>query len=470
MKDLRGVLWVVSHSMLKILPGVILLLLLMNTFFVSPVESVGSIVYVDGVSGNDSSGNGNLATPFRTVQKALQVACCGIKIIILAGDYPENITMNKQVTIEAQGGLVRIGTVPDTGFEITSLPATDTDGNYTLEWTCSGLCPSNYNIQEDSDTNFNSPTNYLYYETNIGQPQSYDFTNKPNGTYCYRIVGSGLMSVPACVDVLIQNKPSFTGTVNSDGTITLDWTYDWFCNGFASTSDGYELEESTESDTGFVKVYGTAFTSSSDHESPKSYTTSSKSPGTYYYRVRAYDNSCGGYTSYSNIVQAEVTTPSQTRQVKITNQVGSQRLNQVVQVKIIPVGSTYSSDDLLTDDLPTCWDLPGDAIDPGESSTFDITIGSNYWAFIGMGIWGNELEDEGLVCGNNFPFYKTRFFTEYIGGPLYWVWVEVFVEGHTSGVWEWTITGSYLDGNLSITPAGNQVIPFALTNSNPVVF
>lgn len=66
-------------------------------------------IYVDGVSGNDSTGTGALASPYKTVRKALQVADNGDRIIIRAGTYPENITVNKRLTIEAQGGLVRIG-------------------------------------------------------------------------------------------------------------------------------------------------------------------------------------------------------------------------------------------------------------------------------------------------------------------------------------------------------------------------
>ena len=66
-------------------------------------------VYVDGVSGNDLQGDGSVANPYKTVQKAIEMARDGDTINILVGEYPENVTCNKQVTIEAQGGLVRIG-------------------------------------------------------------------------------------------------------------------------------------------------------------------------------------------------------------------------------------------------------------------------------------------------------------------------------------------------------------------------
>ncbi len=75
-----------------------------------PIIATGATIYVDGVRGSDDvSGNGSELNPYKTVQKALHVAGNGDRIIILAGTYLENITMNKQVTIRAQGGLVRIG-------------------------------------------------------------------------------------------------------------------------------------------------------------------------------------------------------------------------------------------------------------------------------------------------------------------------------------------------------------------------
>ena len=70
---------------------------------------VPAVLYVDGVNGDDQQGNGSQSKPYKTVQKAIEMARDGGTIIILAGNYPENITFNKQLRIEAQGGLVRIG-------------------------------------------------------------------------------------------------------------------------------------------------------------------------------------------------------------------------------------------------------------------------------------------------------------------------------------------------------------------------
>jgi len=48
---------------------------------------------------------------------------------------------------------------------------------------------------EDKDTSFSNPTAYTSYDTT--SPYTYDFTNKPNGTYCYRVNSSA----PQCVTV-----------------------------------------------------------------------------------------------------------------------------------------------------------------------------------------------------------------------------------------------------------------------------
>ena len=66
-------------------------------------------IYVDGMTGNDLVGVGTRTSPFKTIQKALQAANAGDRIIIMAGDYPENVRIDKQVRIEVRGGRARIG-------------------------------------------------------------------------------------------------------------------------------------------------------------------------------------------------------------------------------------------------------------------------------------------------------------------------------------------------------------------------
>jgi len=55
-------------------------------------------IHVSALSGNDTTGNGNLLTPYATITKALSVASGGL-IIVHPGTYTENPTSNVVVTI-----------------------------------------------------------------------------------------------------------------------------------------------------------------------------------------------------------------------------------------------------------------------------------------------------------------------------------------------------------------------------------
>ncbi len=152
------------------------------------------------------------------------------------------------------------------------------------------------------------------------------------------------------------------------------------------------------------------------------------------------------------------------RQISITNQMGTHRLEQIVQVKIIPIGSVYTTDDMLTPDTQTCWNLPGEAVNRGQSRTFDVNIGNDYLVFIGIGIWETDFVTG--ICPSSNPWIKTRFFTA-TDFTLYWPWVEVQVTDHFSDTWNWIITGSYLSGDLLLLPDGSPPIPFQVTNYDP---
>jgi len=252
--------------------------------------------------------------------------------------------------------------------------------------------------------------------------------------------------------------PDLAAAAVSGSDITLTWTYTW--PQFASNVDAYLLEESTTSaSTGFTLiqtytgVYG---------QSPYSVTLN-RSPGTYYYRVRARTGLWT--TAYSQVRSATVS--AQTRQLRIINNATSGLfLANVAQVKVIPPNGTFTaSNDLLAADN-LCYALPGDYLSPGESQTFDITVGDDYWVLIGMGRWELDLTD--LVCPNNsYPWWKRRWFTD-VNWNNWYVWVAVTVTQHTSGTWDWTVSGSYLNGTLVVTPSGNQSIPFQVTASDPI--
>jgi hypothetical protein len=93
--------------------------------------------------------------------------------------------------------------------------------------------------------------------------------------------------------------PTVSGT-----SITLSWTYTW--GPLGSTNDAYCLEQSTTSaTTGFTEIatYATRTTPYS--------VTLTRSAGTYWYRVRA--NTGNGYTDYSTVRSAQVSTISATK-------------------------------------------------------------------------------------------------------------------------------------------------------------
>jgi len=54
-------------------------------------------------------GDGRQPQPYKTIGKAADEASTGNTIVVLAGSYNEQITINKELRIEAQGGPVRIG-------------------------------------------------------------------------------------------------------------------------------------------------------------------------------------------------------------------------------------------------------------------------------------------------------------------------------------------------------------------------
>ncbi len=251
----------------------------------------------------------------------------------------------------------------DNGFSttitITSLPTTDDDGNYILQWTTTGLAATPWTIQEDSNISFNNPTVYTSWDSS--PPYTHSFTNKSNGTYCYRVglSSSGPFSQPRCV---IVNVP-----------------------------------------------------------------------------------------------------PVQPRQVTIVNSLtAGLNLTQVVQVKVSSINS-FSRSDLLTDDPARCIALPGEAINRGGSRTFNITSGSNYYVFIGIGVW--DLDN--FFCSLGYNWFKRRYFTD-INFYTWYVWVIVQVTGHNDGNWQWTISGSYLNGSLVVTPANSSPIYFNVTSGNPI--
>lgn len=229
--------------------------------------------------------------------------------------------------------------------------------------------------------------------------------------------------------VTVRKAPVLSGPVTSTGDFSLTWTYAWG-SGLASNADGYQLEESTASATsGFVRILNTASQTSADRQSPKTF-GAIRPPGTCWYRVRAYE--LGTFSGWSDVWQVRVTV--EPRRITLINTVSpSLNLDQIVQVKVSTSGNFGRADLLTADQALGCMDLPGASIDPQESRAFDISIGSDYQVFIGIGVWD--------PCDSGPGWFKRRFFTD-PDFNVWYVWTIVKVTGHSGGDWRWRIGGS----------------------------
>ncbi len=151
------------------------------------------------------------------------------------------------------------------------------------------------------------------------------------------------------------------------------------------------------------------------------------------------------------------------RKLILKNQMSSSlNIHDIVQIKVASTESgVFTRTDELTNDPARCLYLPGESVKPGQSYSFDVSQ-KDYYVFIGIGIW----DMDNFSCSSSRPFFKRTFFTDYQWNT-YHVWVVVKVTGH-QGEWAWTISGSYLNGTLKVTPAGNTGIPFNVTDGDPI--
>ncbi|MBK8975103.1 MAG: hypothetical protein IPM29_04210 [Planctomycetes bacterium] len=66
-------------------------------------------------TGSDVTGDGSASSPFRTVQRGLDVVSTGGLVRVLPGDYPQPLTVSRSVTIEGFGGRPRLGPLATPG-------------------------------------------------------------------------------------------------------------------------------------------------------------------------------------------------------------------------------------------------------------------------------------------------------------------------------------------------------------------
>jgi hypothetical protein len=99
------------------------------------------------------------------------------------------------------------------------------------------------------------------------------------------------------------NAPTISAPAASDGSFTVTMNYDWNTL-LTSSSDRYELEESTKSSSsGFTQIENSGL-----GNRPQPYEVSlTRSSGTYYYRARVYDRFA--FSDYSNVISVNVSAP-----------------------------------------------------------------------------------------------------------------------------------------------------------------
>ena len=200
-------------------------------------------------------------------------------------------------------------------------------------------------------------------------------------------------------------------------------------------------------------------------------------PGQHTVTLRAIPSNCtvSGQNPRTVVVTAGQTTqvnfsvtvqqvpPPNPRRLVIKNQMSSSlNIHDIVQIKIASTESgVFTRTDMLTDDPARCLRYPGKSVQPGQEFSFDVSQ-KDYYVYIGIGIW--DMDNFG--CNYSTPFFKRTFFTDYQWNTRH-VWVVVRVTGH-EGEWNWNVSGSYLNGSLRVTPAGNAGISFNVTDANPI--
>ncbi|MFA5771744.1 MAG: hypothetical protein WC974_03330, partial [Thermoplasmata archaeon] len=151
---------------------------------------------------------------------------------------------------------------------ITTVAYTDTDGNYTINWSASNYV-TNYIIYENGAAIYNG-TNTI---------RTYAFTNKLDGTYTYIVAAwnangtsANSTSVAIIVDIaMFPSAPSITTTAytDTDANYSINWTASNYVTNYVIYENGAEIFNGTNTTLSY------AFTNKLD--------------GTYTYAVKAWN-------------------------------------------------------------------------------------------------------------------------------------------------------------------------------------
>ncbi|HET6630264.1 MAG TPA: hypothetical protein VFG91_10860 [Woeseiaceae bacterium] len=200
---------------------------------------------------------------------------------------------NTTYVLDPAGNRTQVTTAlpPEMPASITVPPGSAT-GSYTIEWGIADGTVTSYELYEDTNSSFSSPT--LAYE---GSVRSKLLPGRGNGTYSYRVRAcngsacSGYRTGSNPVSVILAGIPAWIDVPS--GSNTGDYTVSWGTS--SGTATAYKLYEDTNSTfSSPTLVYNGAGTSK---------LLPDRGNGTYYYRVRACNsNGCGSYRTGGNAI------------------------------------------------------------------------------------------------------------------------------------------------------------------------
>jgi hypothetical protein len=149
----------------------------------------------------------------------------------------------------------------------------DGDGDYAVAWSATARATW-YQLLEDTDPGFGGPQT-----VHEGAANSWQATDKTAGTYYYRVralgpTGHSEWSGTQVVTVLPPDTPTLNPIDNADQD--QDYSVTWSP---AARATWYQLQEDTDSDFGSPQTVYEGAVNSRD--------ATGKTPGTYYYRLRA---------------------------------------------------------------------------------------------------------------------------------------------------------------------------------------
>jgi uncharacterized repeat protein (TIGR01451 family) len=260
--------------------------------------------------------------------------------------------------------------IPDTPA-LSPIDNSALNNTYTVTWSAANLGIT-YVLQEDTHADFSAPVAVL-----VGPGRSWGATNKPPGTYYYRVMARNVQYSSPWSNVRSVTVRPLGAPVLNPITVDVYGTFDvtWHAVTYAVT---YTLEEDSDSlFTHPATLYsGPALSRRSIHHVP----------GTYYYRVRA--SNAADVGPWSNIQSVRIALPydgnwsgttsqNQGLSFNVTqNAITSLALNFVVggctynsqQYFPVPVGITGNTFTLSRNEATFSYVLTGSFSSPGATS------------------------------------------------------------------------------------------------------